>query len=451
MDTYIARHDNQAVTIEDFVSAIEAGSGVDLRAFRAWYGQAGTPEVSVAEAWNAATGRYTLTLSQHTRPTPGQPEKHPLPIPVEMGLLAPDGAELAARRLLLSEASQDFVFDGLPARPVPSLLRGFSAPVKLSGLSPAQLRFLAAHDRDPFVRWDSGQDYAAEAMLAQLAAPGAPDAGVVEAFAATLAGADADRQFAARALLLPSEGLLADRMAVVDVDGIHTVRQSWRAALGRPFDAELRATHARLADAGPYRKDGAAIGRRALRNACLAYLAAAGDTALAAAQYQAAGNMTDRLAALAALAAGDSAERAAALADFHETWRADPLVLDQWFAIQATAPRPTALAEVRALAAHPDFDLRNPNRARALFGSFSTANPAAFHAASGEGYRLLADTVIALDRFNPQTAARMVGPLCLWRRQEAGRATLMRAQLERVLAAPGCSRLVAEKARLGLG
>jgi aminopeptidase N len=160
--------------------------------------------------------------------------------------------------------------------------------------------------------------------------------------------------------------------------------------------------------------------------------------------------MTDRLAALAALAAGDSAERAAALADFHETWRADPLVLDQWFAIQATAPRPTALAEVRALAAHPDFDLRNPNRARALFGSFSTANPAAFHAASGEGYRLLADTVIALDRFNPQTAARMVGPLCLWRRQEAGRATLMRAQLERVLAAPGCSRLVAEKGRLGL-
>jgi aminopeptidase N len=459
MDTYIARHDNQAVTIEDFVSAIEAGSGVDLSAFRAWYGQAGTPEVTVSEAFDPATGRYTLTLRQHTPPTPGQPTKHPLPIPVEMGLLAPDGAELATRRLLLTEASQDFVFDNLPARPVPSLLRGFSAPVKLAGLTSAQLRFLAAHDTDPFVRWDSGQTYAAEAMLAQLASPGprAPDPGVVEAFAATLANAEtgagpaADHQLAARALLLPSEGLLGDRMTVVDVDGIHALRQAWRAALGRQFDRELRATHARLADPGPYRKDGAAIGRRALRNVCLAYLAAAGDVALAAAQYTEAGNMTDRLAALTALAAGDSPERAAALADFHATWRHDPLVLDQWFALQAAAPRPTALAEIRRLASHPDFDLRNPNRARALFATFAGANLAAFHATSGEGYRLLADAVIEIDAFNGQNAARMVGPLCQWRRQTPARAALMRAELERVLAAPGCSRLVGEKGRLALG
>ncbi len=462
MDTYIARHDNQAVTIEDFVAAIEAGSGVDLSAFRAWYGQAGTPELTVSEAFDAATGRYTLTLRQATPSTPGQPEKHPLPIPVQMALLGPDGAELAARRLLLTEPSQDFVFDGLPAHPVPSLLRGFSAPVKLAGLSSAQLRFLAAHDSDPFVRWDSGQTYAAEAMLAQVAAPpdsrlAAPDAGVVEAFAATLAragagaAADADRQFAAQALLLPLEGLLGDQMAVVDAEGIHAVRQGWRAALGRHFDAPLRATYAALADTGPYQKDGAAIGRRALRNMCLAYLAVAGDVTLAAAQYAEAGNMTDRLAALRALAAGDSPERTAALADFHATWRADALVLDQWFALQAAAPRPTALAEVRALARHADFDIRNPNRARALFGAFSGANLAAFHAASGDGYRLLADAVIEIDAFNGQTAARMVGPLCQWRRQPAGRAGLMRAELERVLAAPGCSRLVGEKGRLALG
>jgi aminopeptidase N len=459
IDCYVARHDNQAVTIEDFVRALGDGAGTDLTPFLGWYAQAGTPELTVADSYDAGARRYTLTLRQSTRPTPGQPEKHPLPIPVAMGLLGPDGAELpgSARVLLLEAEEQRFVFEDVPAAPVPSLLRGYSAPVKLKGVPRARLRFLAAYDTDPFVRWDSLQAYATALMLERIAAPDGPppplDEGLAEALANTLANADADPGFAAEALMLPSESYVADQMATVDPDAIHAVREALRRQIGVRLGAALRAAYERLADPGPYRIDGAAIGRRALRNACLGYLAAAGadGVRLAEAQFAAQANMTDVLAALDVLAATDGPERAAALAAFHARWRGDDLVLDKWFAIQALSPRRQTPAEVAALLAHPDFDLRNPNRVRALVGAFSAGNQVRFHDPSGAGYRLLADTVIALDPTNGQTAARLVNPLGAWRRQDAARGALMRAELERILGVPRLSRGTYEKASKGLG
>ena len=461
MDRYFARHDNAAVTIEDFVAALQDGSGVDLSAFVGWYGQAGTPTVTVSDDYDAAARRYTLRLSQTTPPTPGQPDKRALPIPVAMGLLAPDGREMSTvldgataapgtRMLLLREAVQEFVFTDVSAPPVPSLLRGYSAPVKLAGMSADRLRFLATHDSDPFVRWESGQQYATATMLEMVAlrqqgAASDLDAGLADAMAATLAGAEADPAFAAEALLLPSEDFVGQQMAVVDVDAVYAVRRFLRAELGTRLHAALRTAYDRLADPGPYRIDGAAIGRRALCNACLGYLVAAGDVALAEAQFATAGNMTDTMAALAALAGTAAPARDAALAAFHARWRGDDLVLDKWFAVQATSRLPDTLARVQALARHPDFDLGNPNRVRALVGAFAHGNAVRFHDVTGAGYRFLADIAMALDPANGQLAARMVDPLGAWRRQDAGRAALMRAELERIKGLAGLSRGTFEK------
>jgi aminopeptidase N len=461
MDLYIARHDNQAVTIEDFARAMQDASGIDLTGqFSRWYWQAGTPEITAADEYDAKSRRYTLTLCQATPPTPGQPEKLPFLIPVAMGLLVEDGTELPTRLageaeakpgtrvLSLTEARQRFVFEGVPHRPVPSLLRGFSAPVKLLGVPLARLRFLAAHDTDPFVRWDAGQQYATAVLLDLAAAwPNTEelhlDAGLVNALAATLEAGEADPAFAAEALMLPSESYLADQMQVVDVEGIHSARECARAVVGQELATALTEGYERLGDPGEYRIDGRSIGRRALRNACLAYLVAggaAGAIGLAKAQFDAGRNMTDVLAALSILASVDCPERAQALAAFYGRWRDEELVLDKWFAIQATSSLPDTLERVKALARHPDFDMHNPNRMRALIASFAIGNPVRFHAASGEGYRFLADAIIAVDAGNAQVAARLVPALGNWRRYDAGRQALMRGELERILARPGLSR-----------
>ena len=456
MDLYFARHDNTAVTIEEFVFALRDGAGVDIGEFMAWYSQAGTPDLAITDHYDPAARRYTLTLRQSTAPTPGQPEKHPLPIPVATGLLGPDGAELIPPTLLLlREAAQSFTFDNIAAPPVPSLLRDYSAPVRLSGLTRDRLLFLAAHDRDPFVRWDSFQHYATDLMLEMIAAhrrgdPLDADPGLLAALRATLASADTDHAFAAEALLLPGEAAIADRMDEIDVDAVHAVRRFLRHAIGTTLGTELRATHDRLTDLAPYRPDGPGIGRRALRNACLSYVAAAGDTARAAAQFATAGNMTDQIAALAALAEADTPARTEALASFYARWRNEDLVLDKWFAIQAASPLAGTVDTVRDLMRHPDFDLRNPNRVRALIATFASANQVRFHAASGAGYRLLADVLITLDPLNGQTASRMLNPLGSWRRHDPGRAALMRAELERILAQPGLSRFSYEKASKSL-
>ncbi|MHB1542407.1 MAG: aminopeptidase N C-terminal domain-containing protein, partial [Steroidobacteraceae bacterium] len=283
--------------------------------------------------------------------------------------------------------------------------------------------------------------------------PPALDPDIIAAAAATLAGAEADPAFAAAALALPSEAYLADQQDIVDPDALHGAREAARGAIGRALRAQLRAAYDQLTDSGPYRPEGAAIARRALRNTCLAYLVAAGDSEglrLAKAQFDRGANMTDVLAALAALANVDCPQRTEALAAFHARWRADALVLDKWFAIQATATLPDTPQAVRALAAHADFDLRNPNRVRALAGSFSAGNPVRFHTASGEGYDFLADMILAVDPLNPQVAARLVAPLGQWRRMDTARGAKMRAALQRICAAPSLSRNTGEMAGLSL-
>jgi aminopeptidase N len=340
---------------------------------------------------------------------------------------------------------------------VPSLLRGFSAPVKLLDIPRERLRFLAAHDTDPFVRWDSGQQYACAALLDIAAAwrrgdAMALDQGLLEALSATLASGNADPEFTAEALALPSEDFLADQMPVADTEAVHRAREFARTEIGRRLAPALRDAYARNDERGEYRIDGLSIGRRALKNACLSYLAAAGaaGVTMAKAQFDAGRSMTDVLAALAVLSRVDGPERNAALAAFHARWREDDLVLDKWFAIQATSSLPSTLQAVHELYQHPDFDLRNPNRARSVIGAFAFGNPLHFHAASGEGYRFLADAVLALDPINSQVAARIITPLGRWRRQDAARQELMKQELQRVLAAPKLSRGTYEMASRSL-
>jgi aminopeptidase N len=456
MDLYFQRHDNQAVTIDDFVSAMQDASGIDLDRFKLWYHQAGTPELTISDTYDASAKRYTLTISQRTAPTPGQPDKHPLVVPVAMGLLDDNGQEVSTRLagedaphegtrvLLADQAESRFVFEDVASAPTPSLLRGFSAPVKLFGVTPERLRFLAAHDSDPFVRWESGQQYATQTLLGMIGAhqrgeTADVDPALINAVRSTLERADEDPAFVAEATVLPSESFLADQMTVVDVDAIHAVRQRARLAIASRLKGQLHETYEKLSNAGPYEIDGASIGRRSLRNVCLGYLAADGSAdgvRLAKTQFDAAQNMTDVLTALSILCAVDCQERADALAAFHQRWNAEPLVLDKWFAIQAMSPLRDTVSVVRALANHPDFDLRNPNRVRALVGSFAGGNQVRFHEAGGAGYRFLADTIIALDPMNGQVAARMVGPLGQWRRMDPGRQLKMQQELRRILALP---------------
>jgi aminopeptidase N len=356
--------------------------------------------------------------------------------------------------LLATQAENRFEFVDVGSPPVPSLLREFSAPVRLSGLTPDRLRFLAAHDTDPFVRWESGQQFATSSILEMVAAiqqgrQPEVDPALIEAASAAI---DQEPAFAAEALSLPGEAGLADRMTVVDVEAIHTARDMARTAIGQAIGDKLRATYEALTDTGPYTTDGPAIGRRSLRNTCLAYLVAghvAGAVKLAKAQFDAGQNMTDVLAALSVLSAVDCDERLDALAAFYQAWRNDPLVLDKWFAIQALSPLPDTVKAVAALKSHSDFDLRNPNRIRALVSSFA-ANQVRFHDASGAGYKLYADTLIQLDPANGQVAARMVSPLGQWRRFDATRQALMRAQLQRILDLPGLSRNTFEMASKSL-
>jgi aminopeptidase N len=461
MDLYIKRYDNSAATIPDFVSAMQDASGVDLAEFSRWYRQAGTPEITVEDRYDAATKSYELTVSQKTPPTPGQPEKQPLPILIAMGLLGPNGGDelptrLAGeaavqegtRLLVCGEGRQTFRFVDVPAAPVPSLLRGFSAPVKLQGVPLDRLKFLAIHDTDPVARWDAGQRVATAILLARVTlrregkALPPLDADLIEAARHNLASAARDRAFAAEALLLPGELALADEMTVVDVEAIHAVREEARTAIAAALARELATAYRDLAEPGPYTTDGASIGRRALRNVCLGYLAAsdkAKGAQLAKAQFDAQRNMTDVLAALAVLAEIDCPEREAALTAFYDKWQDDPLVIDNWFSLQARSSLPGTIAAVKELTRHSAFTRGNPNRWRALIGAFANGNRLHFHAASGEGYAFLADEVLAIDPSNPQLAARAVQPLGQLRRFDPARQALMKAQLQRIHDTAGLS------------
>ena len=465
MQIYFERHDGQAVTCEDFVAAMEAASGRDLSQFRRWYSQAGTPRLMVKGAHDPRARTFTLTVAQTTPPTPGQADKQPLHIPLALGLLDLAGEPLPlrlegegtpagiSRVLELSEAEHRFTFTGVAERPVPSLLRGFSAPVILeSDADDADRRFLMAHDPDPFVRWEAGQSYALQLMLDLIAEHRAGralrlDEGLADAFATTLADPELDHAFLAQALILPSETYVAEQMAVIDVDGIHAIREFLRVALGKRLGDQWSETYRRLQSQEPYRFEAAQVGRRTLKNLALAYLLAAGGDAgrtWCLAQFRGADNMTDTIAALGLLAESDLPERTEALADFYARWREEALVVDKWFALQAMAQRPDAIEVVTGLLGHEAFTLANPNRVRSLIGAFAQANPTGFHRPDGAGYAFVADHVLALDRRNPQVASRLAQPFGRWRRYDATRQDHMRGQLERILATEGLSRDVYE-------
>ncbi len=470
MDLYFQRHDGHAVTIEDFVAAMADANKIDLGHFERWYKQAGTPEITVEDRYDAATKRYELTLSQKTAPTPGQPDKEPLTIPVAMGLLGANGNELATRLdgeakatdktrvLVLNEARQTFRFADVATKPVPSLLRGFSAPVKLKGLSLDQQKFLALNDTDSFALWEAGQQVATRILLDMAAAFQGKEALVVDPelvaqMKRALEGAESDPAFAAESMVLPSEAFLADQMDVVDVDAIHAARHAARLAIGKGLAAELTAVYDRLADNGPYRIDGTSIGKRSLRNVALAYLAIDGNEAgiaRAKAQFDADANMTDVLAALSVLCETDHPARTEALAKFYERWKQDELVTDKWFSLQAMSSQASALARVKELTHHPAFTIKNPNRMRSLVGAFTQGNQLRFHDGSGAGYAFLADQVITLDPLNPLMASRLIQPLGQWRRHDAGRQALMKRELERVLALPNLSKNTYEMASKSL-
>ncbi len=470
-DLYFQRHDGQAVTCDDFVAAMADASGVDLSQFQLWYRQAGTPELDVTGAHDAATQTYRLTVRQTVPPTPGQPTKLPMHIPLVVGLLGPDGADLplrlageeaaggTSRILHVTAETQTFVFQDVAARPVPSLLRGFSAPVKLkTDLSDADLTFLMAHDSDAFNRWEAGQSLGGRILLGLVADQQAgralvlPDS-YVAAVAKVLEDADQDPAFAAQALVLPTEAYLGTQMAVIDPDAIHAAREFARKILATALRGQWLAAYRRNATHGEFSVDAAAIGKRALKNLCLAYLMAAEDSealGLCLGQYHGAMAMTDVIAALQFLSNSAAEERAEAIASFYERWKGEALVVDKWFSVQAMSHRPDALERVTDLLDHPAFAIRNPNKVYALIGGFANGNPVRFHAINGAGYGFLADQILRIDPMNPQVASRLMGPFSCLRRYDAARQGLMKAQLERIVATPGLSADVYEIASKSL-
>jgi len=445
-DLYFERHDGEAVTCEDFVCAMEDASGVDLSHFRTWYSQAGTPRVRATVAREGAAAR--IRLEQRTPPTPGQPVKQPLPIPLRLALFGADSkAKMADRLVLLDEAAQEVVVEGVGERPVLSVNRGFSAPIIVETDRGAEdLAFLSAHDDDPFARYEAMQQLMLDTLLAAIATGEADHAPVVDAVRNTLADAALDQAFVAEAVLVPTESFIGDQMDKVDPDAIHIAREALRERLGRDLEPEWRAAYAATA-ANRFELSPAAKGARRLRTVALGYLMASGaDDAplLALRQFESADNMTDRQGALGILANSEAPERETALAAFYDRYRADALVIDKWFTVQALSSRDDTLKAVQRLLAHPDFSLVNPNRLRSLIGAFG-ANQRALHDRSGEGYRFLANSILAVDKLNPQNAAKMVPPLGRWRRFRDDRAAKMRAELERILATPGLSKDVFEQ------
>jgi aminopeptidase N len=448
-DLYFSRHDGEAATCDDFVKALEDGSGVDLTPFKIWYSQAGTPKVKARLDYDAEGKSATLHLSQHVDPTPGQPVKAPMPIPLKTALIGErSGHEICPEKLIILDQPSDTIrFENVAEPPLLSINRGFSAPIVVTAeRKPGELERLAEADTDPFARYEAIQELMMRALTAGAGGGDADAEPVIEAVAATLKSNSLDPAFKGEAILLPSEALIADRMAVVDPDAIHTSREALRRALGSALSSELLAVH-RSDGASGDDLSPAAKGIRRLRSVALGHIAAADEAIgadLAKAQFDRADNMTDRQGALGILVSLDAPERQAALNAFYDRFHDDPLVLDKWFALQAAAMRADTVDQVLKLAQHRDYSMKNPNRLRSLAGTFG-ANHWAFHSVDGRGYAFLADMIIAADKLNPQIAARLVPPFGRWRRFEPKRAALMRQALERIAAIPGLSKDVYEQ------
>ncbi|WP_170558544.1 aminopeptidase N [Ruegeria atlantica] len=442
LDLYFDRHDGQACTIEDWIKVFEDTTGRDLGQFKRWYSQSGTPRVTVTEDWN--DGTYTLTLAQRTEETPGQSEKLPQVIPVAVGLLGPNGDEVRATEVLeLTEAEQSFQFTGLAAKPVASILRDFSAPVILEhDHTDAERAFLLAHDTDPFNRWQAGRSLAQDTLLRMILEDAAPSADYLDGVLAVLRDGDLDPAYRALMLGLPTQSELAaalfDLAETPDPVAIWTAVETLRQATAQHVQDLLPRLHSETLIEAPYSPDADQAGKRSLGNAALALTSRLDSGAMAAEQYAAAGNMTQQLSALSCLLRAGKGE--VELAAFYDQWQHDRLVMDKWFGLQVGMASPEDTADIaRALTEHPDFNWKNPNRFRAVMGALAM-NHAGFHREDGAGYALLADWLIKLDPVNPQTTARMCSAFQTWKRYDAVRQDLIRAQLTRIAETPDLSR-----------
>ncbi len=461
MDLYFQRHDGHAATVEQFIQCFADVGLSHMVQFMRWYSQAGTPEVTASGRFDAARKTYTLDCNQSLAPTPGQPTKEPMLIPLGLGLVGKDGRDLPLKSgqvdrgvLVLSEPAQTFEFTSIEEKPVLSINRGFSAPIKLnSDLSGDDLAFLAAHDADAFNRWQALQTISMRLLIDNVAAlranqPARTDDKLIAALGTVLADSALEPAFVALALVPPGEGDIAREIGHdIDPDAIYGARAALRAAIGDRLGPALAATYDRMVVAGPYSPDAASAGRRSLRNVALDLLAATGTAAAIARaeqQYQAADNMTDRMAALTALSLHDGPQRERSLADFYARYATDALVIDKWFSLQALIPQPDTLDRVRALTANPAFSFANPNRVRALIGVFAQANATQFNRADGAGYDFIADVLLGLDPKNPQLTARLATAFRTWRMLEPGRRDKAQAALKRVQAAPNLSRDLAD-------
>jgi aminopeptidase N len=446
MDLYFARHDGQAVTIDDFVKSMENASEIDLAQFRLWYSQAGTPVLHVEDEYNDRTQEYKLHINQSCPATPGQPTKKPFHIPVKIGLLDHQGNEIVHDLLHVKKSAEVFHFKNIPSKPIPSLLRGFSAPVKVNyAYTDAELQLMMLHDTDLFNRWEAGQQYAVNLMLQMIRDFRAnkplhiPDH-YFSALQHLLLNMQDDKWLLAEMLTLPTEKYIAEQMVVVDVDAIHHVREYLLTKVAKHLKNHLLDLyHAHHDLDKSYEFNMQEVGKRQLKNICLSYLMQLNDesihTQLGMKQFCLAinHNMTDTMAALACLVNVNGLERETALNDFYQKWQYNALVVDKWFALQASAKLPNTVSHVKKLTQHSAFDIKNPNKVYALIGTFANRNMSGFHAADGEGYQFLADVVLQLDAINPQIAARMVKPFSEWRRFDNSRQHLMREQLERML------------------
>ncbi|WP_313203086.1 aminopeptidase N [Pseudomonas sp.] len=458
-DLYFERHDGQAVTTDDFIKAMEDANGVDLTQFKRWYSQAGTPRLEVSEAYDATAQTYSLTFRQSCPQTPDKAEKLPFVIPVELGLLDAEGNDLplqlagegsadgTSRVLSVTEAEQTFTFQGIAAKPLPSLLRGFSAPVKLSfPYDRDQLMFLMQHDSDGFNRWEAGQQLSVQVLQELIGQHQRGEAlkldqRLITALGTVLGNEALDPAMVAEMLSLPGEAYLTEISEVADVDAIHAAREFARQQIAEQlFDALWARYQANreVSRSTAYVAAAEHFARRSLQNIALSYLMLSGKPQVLEAtleQFEHCDNMTERLTALAVLVNSPfEAERAKALESFAEHFKDNPLVMDQWFSVQAASTLPGGLARVKALMQHPAFTLKNPNKVRALIGAFAGQNLVNFHAADGSGYRFLADLVIELNALNPQIASRQLAPLTRWRKYDAARQVLMKGELERILA-----------------
>ena len=461
MDLYFERHDGQAVTTEDFLSAMADANGMDLSQMQHWYDQAGTPTVDVAMDYDDAEKTCTLNFTQVFADTPEAKaeQKQPYLIPIKIGLLNENGKEILSKTVQLTNQIQSETYKGIMSKPLPSLLRDFSAPVKLNyDYSVDDLVFLMKHDRDSFNRWEASQRLTKTLMLDMLAdkADGKPigiEPKIIDAFQGVLTDEKLDNGLKAEALSMPSENDMAEAVAYIggkaDPEAIHSVRELLISTVGSGLRRPLENLFGQLVNdlsKIPYSPDAKSIGKRRLKNVCLNYLSSLNDPAVSQFIYhqfktslQPEGNMTDTLASLSLLASIQCPEREMAIVDFEEKWQHDTLVMDKWFAMLATSSLPGALDEIKQLMGHPLFDMKNPNKVRSLIGAFANGNPVNFHDADGSGYEFIADRVIELDGFNPQVASRLVRALMNWRRYEEGRAGLMREQLERIKAVEGLS------------